>query len=158
MKLKNLIDKAMKMKKLLISACALLAGLGLRAQVVVLNDNLWVTRLAEIQATVVDSLTHEPVPYASFYVIPEKDTTITNFTLTDPEGKAKLEDVPLGRYTLHVEMMGYRPVVKSRYFRRGQSHRRQKRHGGIQCILVPGGSQCHAQGPAETDAGHGNHG
>ena len=105
------------MKKLLISACALLAGLGLRAQVVVLNDNLWVTRLAEIQATVVDSLTHEPVPYASFYVIPEKDTTITNFTLTDPEGKAKLEDVPLGRYTLHVEMMGYRPVVKSRYFR-----------------------------------------
>ena len=105
------------MKKLLISACALLAGLGLRAQVVVLNDNLWVTRLAEIQATVVDSLTNEPVPYASFYVIPEKDTTITNFTLTDPEGKAKLEDVPLGRYTLHVEMMGYRPVVKSRYFR-----------------------------------------
>ena len=105
------------MKKLLISACALLAGLGLRAQVVVLNDNLWVTRLAEIQATVVDSLTNEPVPYASFYVIPEKDTTITNFTLTDPEGKAKLEDVPLGRYTLHVEMMGYRPVVKNRYFR-----------------------------------------
>ena len=105
------------MKKLLISACALLAGLGLRAQVVVLNDNLWVTRLAEIQATVVDSLTHEPVPYASFYVIPEKDTTITNFTLTDPEGKAKLEEVPYGRYTLHVEMMGYRPVVKTRYFR-----------------------------------------
>jgi len=105
------------MKRLLISACVLLSGLGLRAQVVVLNDNLWVTRLAEIQATVVDSLTHEPVPYASFYVIPEKDTTITNFTLTDPEGKAKLEDVPLGRYTLHVEMMGYRPVVKNRYFR-----------------------------------------
>ena len=105
------------MKRLLLSACAVLACLGLRAQVVVLNDNMWATRLSEIHATVVDSLSNEPVPYASFYVVPDKDTTITNFTLTDPEGKAKLEDVPVGRYILHVEMMGYRPVVKNRYFR-----------------------------------------
>ncbi len=105
------------MKRFLLTAVTLLAFTALRAQVVVLNDNMWVSRLSEIHATVVDSLSNEPVPYASFYVIPEKDTTITNFTLTDPEGKAKLEEVPYGRYTLHVEMMGYLPVIKTRYFR-----------------------------------------
>ena len=105
------------MKRFLLAAVAFLAFTGLRAQVVVLNDNMWASRLAELHATVVDSLSNEPVPYASFYVIPEKDTTITNFTLTDAEGKAKLEEVPYGRYTLHVDMMGYRPVTKTRYFR-----------------------------------------
>ena len=105
------------MKRILLTATAFLAFTGLHAQVVVLNDNMWASRLAELHATVVDSLSNEPVPYASFYVIPEKDTTITNFTLTDAEGKAKLEEVPYGRYTLHVEMMGYRPVIKTRYFR-----------------------------------------
>ena len=89
----------------------------LRAQVVILNDNLFNGRLSEIQATVVDSLSQEPIPFASFYVIPAKDTTITNFTLTDAKGAAKLDEVPFGNYTLHVEMMGYKPFVRERYFR-----------------------------------------
>ena len=87
------------------------------AQVVILNDNMLADRLSRIQAVVVDSLSNEPIPYASVYVIPSKDTTITNFTLTDAEGKAKLEDVPFGSYVLRVEMMGYKPFVKEKYFR-----------------------------------------
>ena len=89
----------------------------LRAQVVIFNDNLTNGRMSAIQTTVVDSLTREPIPFASVYVIPTKDTTITNFTLTDAKGVAKLDEVPFGSYTFHVEMMGYRPVVRERYFR-----------------------------------------
>lgn len=91
--------------------------LGARAQVFILNDNIFQGRMSDIKATVLDSLTNEPVAFASVYVIPAKDTTITNFTLTDTLGVARLEEVPYGNYVFHVEMMGYKPFVKERYFR-----------------------------------------
>ena len=91
--------------------------LGARAQVVIFNDNVFAERMSEIKASVVDSLTNEPVAFASVYVVPSKDTTITNFTLTDAKGEAKLDEVPYGSYVFHVEMMGYRPFMKERYFR-----------------------------------------
>ena len=94
--------------------CMLLSA---RAQVFIINDNLFQGRMSEIKTTVLDSLTNEPVGFASVYVIPSKDTTITNFTLTDPKGEAKLEEVPYGNYVFHVEMMGYKPFVKERFFR-----------------------------------------
>ena len=89
----------------------------LRAQVFFYNDNLTGGRMSDIKTTVVDSLTQEPIPFASVYVVPAKDTTITNFTLTDAQGAAKLDEVPYGNYVFHVEMMGYKPYVKERYFR-----------------------------------------
>ena len=91
--------------------------LSARAQVFILNDNIFQGRMSDIKATVLDSLTNEPVAFASVYVIPAKDTTITNFTLTDTLGVARLEEVPYGNYVFHVEMMGYKPFVKERYFR-----------------------------------------
>ena len=91
--------------------------LGARAQVVVFNDNVFAERMSDIKASVVDSLTNEPVAFASVYVIPSKDTVITNFTLTDANGQATLDEVPLGSYVFHVEMLGYKPFVKERYFR-----------------------------------------
>ena len=96
---------------------SLLAGPAVRAQVFILNDNMFRDRMSEIKTTVLDSLTNEPVAFASVYVIPAKDTTITNFTLTDAKGEAKLDEVPFGNYVFHVEMMGYRPFAKERYFR-----------------------------------------
>ena len=94
-----------------------LSCLTARAQVFIMNDSALQDRMGEIKATVVDSLTNEPVPFASVYVIPAKDTTITNFTLSDAKGEAKLEEVPFGNYVFHVEMMGYKPFVKERYIR-----------------------------------------
>lgn len=87
------------------------------AQIIIVNDNMFQKRMSEIKTTVLDSLTNEPVGFASVYVVPVKDTTITNFTLTDAKGEAKLEDVPFGNYVFHVEMMGYKPFIKERYFR-----------------------------------------
>ena len=97
---------------LCLSAC-----LGARAQVFIINDDVFRGRMSDIKATVLDSLTNEPVAFASVYVIPSKDTTITNFTLTDAKGEAKLDEVPFGSYVFHVEMMGYKPFVKEKYFR-----------------------------------------
>jgi len=98
-------------------ACLLFIPLGARAQVFILNDNVFQGRLSNIKAVVLDSLSNEPVPFASVYVIPVKDTTITNFTLTNAQGEATLEEVPYGNYVFHIEMMGYKPFIKERYFR-----------------------------------------
>ena len=109
------------MKKILspiiLSLCL---GFSARAQVFIISDNVFQGRMSEIKTTVLDSLTNEPVGFASVYVIPSKDTTITNFTLTDAKGEAKLDEVPYGSYVFHVEMMGYKPFVKERYFRESQ--------------------------------------
>ena len=104
-------------KKLYITVLLAFLGLAARAQVFIINDNVFQQRMSEIKTTVLDSLTNEPVGFASVYVIPSKDTTITNFTLTDAKGEAKLDEVPFGSYVFHVEMMGYKPFIKERYFR-----------------------------------------
>ena len=96
---------------------SLCVGFAAHAQVYIFNENMLKERMSEIKTTVLDSLTNEPVSYASVYVIPAKDTTITNFTLTDAAGEAKLDEVPFGSYAFHVEMMGYKPVVLERFFR-----------------------------------------
>ena len=106
------------MRKLPILIFFLLSlGISARAQVVILNENLFQGRMSEIRTKVLDSLTNEPIGFASVYVIPSKDTTITNFTLTDAKGEAKLDEVPYGSYVFRVEMMGYKPFVKEKYFR-----------------------------------------
>ena len=103
-------------KKLYITVLLAFLGLAARAQVIIINDNVFQQRMSEIKTTVLDSLTNEPVGFASVYVIPSKDTTITNFTLTDAKGEAKLDEVPFGSYVFHVEMMGYKPFIKERYY------------------------------------------
>ena len=95
----------------------LLGFTGTYAQVIIVNDNMLSGRMSTIKTTVLDSLTNEPVPFASVYLIPSKDTTITNFTLTDDKGEARLDEVPFGSYVFHVEMLGYKHFKKEKYFR-----------------------------------------
>ena len=81
------------MKHFIAAALTLLfIGFNANAQVIILGDNVLTGRLSEIHATVVDSLTNEPISFASAYVIPAKDTSISNFTLSNVEGKVKLDD------------------------------------------------------------------
>lgn len=90
---------------------------GAKAQVFIINDNLFGGRMSDIRVKVIDSLTNEPIQYASVYVVPAKDTTITNFIISDTSGVAMLKEVPYGNYVFHIEMMGYRQYVKQMYFR-----------------------------------------
>ena len=73
-------------------------------------------RAFPIMLSVADSLSGEPVSFASVYLKPVKDTIITNFTLSDAKGKAILDRVVRGEYNLNVEMMGYKPYRKKFYF------------------------------------------
>lgn len=79
------------------------------AQPIHYSRDLFKARMSRVKATVVDSLTNEPIAFASVYLIPENDTTISNFTLSGDNGEARLEEIPFGGYSFRVEIMGYRP-------------------------------------------------
>ena len=98
----------------------LLFALSAKAQVFIFNEDMFARRMGTIKVKVIDSLTNEPISYASVYIVPAKDTTITNFILSDTAGVATLKEVPFGNYVFHIEMMGYKHYSKERYFKEDQ--------------------------------------
>ena len=66
----------------------------------------------KVKLNLKDSKSEEPVAWASVYLIPENDTTITHFALSDTKGDVELKEVPVGRYELNAEMIGYHPYKK----------------------------------------------
>lgn len=92
------------------------------SQVYRFDTDILNTRLAKASLSVVDSTTRKPISFASVFLVPLKDTTITHFGLTDTLGKASLKDIPFGGYTLNIEMMGYVPYRREKYFRSGSEN------------------------------------
>ena len=88
----------------------------LDAQLVMSNDMFGRTSF-KVKAEVRDSLTKEPIAFASAYLRHPKDTVITSFALTDTLGKATLKDVAKGEHLLCIEYLGYKPVYKRIYVR-----------------------------------------
>lgn len=90
-----------------------------KAQVYVFHGGIAGGQMSIVKVSVIDSLSKDPLPYASVYLTEKNDTTITHFALTDTLGAVSLREVPFGEYKFHVEMMGFKPYVKQMYFRRG---------------------------------------
>ncbi len=68
-----------------------------------------------LKAEVRDSLTKEPIAFASVYLHHPKDTVITNFALTDTLGKVEIKEIARGDHKVCVEYMGYKPYLKTFY-------------------------------------------
>lgn len=88
----------------------------LDAQIAISEDMFGRTSFT-VKAQVLDSLTREPIAFASAYLRHPKDTVITSFALTDTLGKAELKKVAKGEHLLCIEYLGYRPVYKKIYVR-----------------------------------------
>lgn len=54
-----------------------------------------------------DADSDEPIAYATVYLIPQNDTLITNFAVSDEAGKVEIKDIAPGRYQVNAEMIGY---------------------------------------------------
>lgn len=91
-------------------------GTRLNAQIV-MSDDMFRGSSFSVKAQVLDSLTKEPIAFASAYLRHPKDTVITSFSLTDTLGKATLKDVAKGEHLLCIEYLGYRPVYRKIYVR-----------------------------------------
>lgn len=68
-----------------------------------------------LKAEVADSTNNEPISFASIYMRHIKDTIITNFSLTGPDGKCEINDVTRGDYDVFVEFMGYSKFHRQLY-------------------------------------------
>ena len=104
------------MRRLLLLSVLLLVVSVSKAQTVVNFSMLQKNRNVEITFELKDVTTKEPLSWASAYVVPVGDTTIVSFALSDDKGKVVLEDVPVGRYVLNVELIGYLSYQKEHNF------------------------------------------
>ena len=100
------------MKHISLLMCTILLVQTLSAQV--LNyDMIERNANTNVKLTLKDSKTSKPVSWASVYLIPAGDTTITHFALSDDKGDVLLKEVPVGKYELNAEIIGYTPHKKT---------------------------------------------
>ena len=94
-----------------------LSALPARAQFI--PGGLFEKNQGSVIVKVLEEKTDNPVPYASAYLTARNDTLITNFTLTDTAGVARITKVTRGNYVLTVEMLGYQTYHSEHYFSYG---------------------------------------
>ena len=110
------------MRKALLTLLAILFAAGaLHAQVVVMDYDMFESnRNIRVKLSVQDAKSAEPLPFATVYLNRQGDTTITHFALSDQKGAVEIPEVPVGRYRLNVELIGYTPFAKDYTFRNYQ--------------------------------------
>ena len=86
--------------------------IGADAQVYINLDMLQKNQNVTVEMVLQDARTKDPISYATVYLVPQGDTTITNFALSDAKGKVRIEDVISGKYQVNAEMIGYKPYMK----------------------------------------------
>lgn len=69
-------------------------------------------RTLNVRMELQDVNTELPIAYATVYLIPQGDTVITNFAVSNEKGVAVISDVVQKKYELHAELIGYKPFVK----------------------------------------------
>jgi Outer membrane receptor proteins, mostly Fe transport len=62
-----------------------------------------------LSGTIIDSLTHAPLEYATISIIPEGKKDPVNGTTSSSNGEFKIENIPLGTYSVLIESVGYKP-------------------------------------------------
>jgi len=104
------------MKRIILLLMAITIAVASRAQVIINLDNYTKYQTVEVRMTLQDAVTSEPISFASVYIIPQGDTTITNFSISDDKGNVVLEEVLAGKYEVNAEMIGYLPYKKVHEF------------------------------------------
>ena len=73
----------------------------------VMASSVFAQNRNNISLILVDSSNDEPVPFATVSVTKKGATSALKYSLTGSDGKATLEKIAAGTYTLKAEMMGY---------------------------------------------------
>lgn len=107
------------MKRLIITLILTIFSLSVNAQVVsIISSDVFENSSFKLTANVVDSLTSDNLSFVSAYLKHSSDTLITNFALSDADGKVVLSEVTKGDYVLTVEYLGYHKFTKNIYVRK----------------------------------------
>ncbi|WP_113636697.1 TonB-dependent receptor domain-containing protein [Nubsella zeaxanthinifaciens] len=97
------------MKKLLLICAALLMMINAKAQFPMMGGggNAASKVTGRISATILDSLTKQPVEYATVSLVNAKTSKTVNGALTDTKGKVSIQNIAPGEYKLVVGFIGY---------------------------------------------------
>src|SRR5258708_24827558 len=66
----------------------------------------------KISGTLTDSLTHEPIPFATVALLNQQTNAPVKGLQTDSIGHFVLENVSLGTFTLRITYVGYNSIFK----------------------------------------------
>ena len=69
-----------------------------------------------IKGNIIDSISSQPLEYASLSLIRSKDSAIVQGTITNEKGAFVLEKIPFGLYFLKISFIGYRTLKISNVF------------------------------------------
>lgn len=100
------------MKRFSIILSALLISVVSSGQIVFDFSQYDKTQNVTLKCLLLDARSDEPLPYATLYLIPEGDTTITCFGLSNNKGAVEIKDIIQGKYEVNAEMLGYNPHRK----------------------------------------------
>ncbi|MNK25920.1 Ferric enterobactin receptor precursor [compost metagenome] len=96
------------MKKLLLFCTALMMMMSAKAQFPMMGGGSAAPKVTgRISATIIDSLTKQPVEYATVSLINTKTAKPVNGGLTDAKGKVSIQNIAPGEYKLVVGFIGY---------------------------------------------------
>ncbi len=96
------------MKKLLLICAALLMMVNAKAQFPMMGGGNAAPKVTgRISATILDSLTKQPVEYATVSLINTKTAKPVNGGLTDAKGKVSIQNIAPGEYKLVIGFIGY---------------------------------------------------
>ncbi|WAC41126.1 TonB-dependent receptor domain-containing protein [Pedobacter sp. SL55] len=96
------------MKRLLLICSALLMMMSARAQFPMMGGGNAAPKVTgRISATILDSLTKQPVEYATVSLVNTKTSKPVNGGLTDAKGKVSIQNIAPGEYKMVVGFIGY---------------------------------------------------
>lgn len=75
-----------------------------------LPGTLLAQTVGEVSGALLDQRTRQPLPFANVLLLRLPDSTLVGNTQTIENGTFALANVPLGRYVLRAEALGYRPA------------------------------------------------
>ncbi len=69
-------------------------------------------KIGTLQGTVIDSITSQPIQYASVSLVSLRTNDIVIGGVTNDDGKFDISQIPAGRYNISIEYIGYIRLVK----------------------------------------------
>ena len=71
------------------------------------NGERYRPEIASVSGTVVEADGISPIPFASVALLALRDSTIVAGQLANEDGTFYLTEIPIGKYTLNIQFMGY---------------------------------------------------
>lgn len=100
------------MKRFLLLIAFVVPSLLSYAQISVDLSQYQLAQNVALKCLIKDAGSGEALPYSTVYLIPQDDTTITHFTLSNEAGSVRIENIIPGKYELNIELIGYKPFSK----------------------------------------------